>query len=365
MFNGNGQFEPLSYPVYPAVPGTLIKAADFNQVIDDIHGGLSSCVTRDGQSPLLANLPMGGFKLTGIAVSGFNVPSAVGDVLAWGAPASVTTFTATGNATFNGTLTLTSTLTTKGNVILGDAGADTLTITGQTGQLPNGITWFGQQIFDHNTQGASSVIIANHGKGSIRFVTGTTTEAAAQKFFNNAGTVRGAIYLKSDDTSIVLDGTGVPFQFGSKPPKSAVAASANDDLMRKQEVDAALTAFADGDPTKTFEVANATTSHHAVALGQFDFQYSGSNYKRTGPDGFIEIGGYSVSTIDGTETFSFAFGGFPNQCFQVLIVQVDASPSSERASLCSNGTITNTTFQIDRDADWNGNVGFFYRAVGR
>lgn len=67
-FNGAGQFVPVASPQFPAVSGSLIKSGDYNAVINDLmNNGLSVCVTRNGQSPPTANLPMGGFKLTGLA----------------------------------------------------------------------------------------------------------------------------------------------------------------------------------------------------------------------------------------------------------------------------------------------------------
>lgn len=65
-FDGNGNFTPSS-PDYPAVAGGTITAAKRNAIDLDFANGLSNCVTRDGQSPPTANLPMGSFKLTGLA----------------------------------------------------------------------------------------------------------------------------------------------------------------------------------------------------------------------------------------------------------------------------------------------------------
>lgn len=63
-FNGGGQFDPLPSPTYPAVADTVIYASRFNAVINDILTGLGQCITRDGQSPATADLPMGGNGLT-------------------------------------------------------------------------------------------------------------------------------------------------------------------------------------------------------------------------------------------------------------------------------------------------------------
>ena len=64
-FNGNGTFNLVAGN--PVTSGTTILSTVNNNTNSDIASGLSNCVTRDGQSPATTNLPMGGFKLTGLA----------------------------------------------------------------------------------------------------------------------------------------------------------------------------------------------------------------------------------------------------------------------------------------------------------
>ena len=68
-YNGVGSFTSLGAPTFPAIPNTYILASYFNATINDIFSGLSSVMTRDGQSPATANIPMGGNKLTGLGVA--------------------------------------------------------------------------------------------------------------------------------------------------------------------------------------------------------------------------------------------------------------------------------------------------------
>lgn len=67
-FDGNGTFTPSS-PEYPAIPGTLIEAADWNAIVEDFAAGLSNTLTRDGQSSMAADLNAGGFRVKNIAAS--------------------------------------------------------------------------------------------------------------------------------------------------------------------------------------------------------------------------------------------------------------------------------------------------------
>lgn len=64
-YNGSGVFSP-STADFPAVSGTLIQSTKFNNVINDIATGLSTALTKDGQTTVTANLPMAGFKHTGV-----------------------------------------------------------------------------------------------------------------------------------------------------------------------------------------------------------------------------------------------------------------------------------------------------------
>jgi hypothetical protein len=63
-FNGSGVWTPPGAN-YPAVANTLITAANRNAIDADIANGLSTCVTKDGQTTITANLPMAGFRHTG------------------------------------------------------------------------------------------------------------------------------------------------------------------------------------------------------------------------------------------------------------------------------------------------------------
>lgn len=70
-FNGAGLFL-INTAGQPVVTNTVISSSVFNAFAQDIATGLSTCLTRDGQSAATANIPMGGFKFTnlGLGVSG-------------------------------------------------------------------------------------------------------------------------------------------------------------------------------------------------------------------------------------------------------------------------------------------------------
>lgn len=62
--NGSGTYNRA---VSPYTAGTTITAATVNSEMDDIATALTQSLSRDGQSPPTANIPMGGFRLTGLA----------------------------------------------------------------------------------------------------------------------------------------------------------------------------------------------------------------------------------------------------------------------------------------------------------
>lgn len=67
-FNGSGAFTAPGAD-FPAVANTLIESAKFNNVVNDIATGLTTCITKDGQTTVTANIPLGGNKITGLAAA--------------------------------------------------------------------------------------------------------------------------------------------------------------------------------------------------------------------------------------------------------------------------------------------------------
>lgn len=66
-FNGSGVFNRNFSWTIDAANTIPITATRVDSDTNDIASGLSNCVTRDGQSPAMADLPMGGFKFTNCA----------------------------------------------------------------------------------------------------------------------------------------------------------------------------------------------------------------------------------------------------------------------------------------------------------
>lgn len=68
-FNGNGVFNRLYSWVQDAINGIKIRADRMDNEMNGMATGLSTCITTDGQSTVLADLNMNGFKLTEVGAA--------------------------------------------------------------------------------------------------------------------------------------------------------------------------------------------------------------------------------------------------------------------------------------------------------
>ena len=64
-YNGSGNFSVYT-PGNPAITGTSISSTAFNNTMNDFATGLSTALTKDGQTPATGNIPLGGNKVTGL-----------------------------------------------------------------------------------------------------------------------------------------------------------------------------------------------------------------------------------------------------------------------------------------------------------
>ena len=110
-YNGSGTFN-INSAGQPVVNGTTITSTAFNALTADLATGLTTALTKDGQTTPTANIKLGTYKLTGVGDA-----TTAGDAVTWGGPASHTTLTVTGALTYGG-VTLSSAVTGTGNMVL-------------------------------------------------------------------------------------------------------------------------------------------------------------------------------------------------------------------------------------------------------
>jgi hypothetical protein len=99
-FNGSGTFL-INSAGQPVVPNTIISSTAFNALTADLATGLSTCLTKDGQTTPTANIKLGGFKLINVGA-----PTLSGDALSFGNAATVSNLTATGTLNVSGASTI-------------------------------------------------------------------------------------------------------------------------------------------------------------------------------------------------------------------------------------------------------------------
>lgn len=64
-FNGSGTFV-INSTGQPVVTNTIISSTAFNALTADLATGLTTAMTKDGQTTATANIPMGTFRFTGL-----------------------------------------------------------------------------------------------------------------------------------------------------------------------------------------------------------------------------------------------------------------------------------------------------------
>jgi hypothetical protein len=225
-YNGSGTFN-INTAGQPVVTGTVISSTAFNALTADLGTGLSTAITKNGQTTVTANIPFNGYKLTGIAVA-----TASGDALSYGQAATVSAltdsaltsgrvpyastaglFVDSANLTFNGT-----TLTAAGfsGPISGVVTSTSITDSGLTsGRVTYATTGglltdsanltFNGTTLTANTIGAFTLsgTVAGGGNQLNNVVIGTTTPLAgafttlttSSTVTHNGGTANGVTYL--------------------------------------------------------------------------------------------------------------------------------------------------------------------------
>lgn len=98
-YNGSGVFL-INTAGQPVTPGSTISSTAFNALTTDLANGLTTALTKDGQTTPTSNIPLGGFKITGLG-AGTNPTDAVnlGQITAGGFDLTVA------NLGYTGTLT--------------------------------------------------------------------------------------------------------------------------------------------------------------------------------------------------------------------------------------------------------------------
>jgi hypothetical protein len=130
-YNGSGTVQ-INTTGQPVVAGTVISSTAFNSLTADLANGLSTAITKDGQTTVTNNIPMSGFKITGLGAATVGTDAARYSQIQGGTDKLITV---TGTDTLTGSLTPALTAYAAGNqfsfvVANTNTGAVTINIDG-------------------------------------------------------------------------------------------------------------------------------------------------------------------------------------------------------------------------------------------
>ena len=218
-YNGTGTFV-LNTAGLPYVTGTVISSTAGNALNNDLATGLSTAITKDGQTTPTANIPLGGFKITNL---GAGTVASDAARLSQVQNSGVTTLIAiTGTDTIAGVVTPTLTAYTAGQVFsfvvaatntgavtlnISSLGATAVTRTGAVALAAGDLVTGQVAIVEYD--GTRFQLINGNAYTNLRVsgtlgVTGITTvaagTAAAPTIVSTTGTADTGVFFPAADT---------------------------------------------------------------------------------------------------------------------------------------------------------------------
>ena len=192
-FNGSGTFL-INSSGQPVVTNTIISSTAFNALTADLATGLSTCLTKDGQTTPTANIPLGGFKLTGVGAA-----TLLGDALSFGNAATVSTLTATGASTLaaisvSGLGTYTNTQTFSGSTsalaakLKNALEGVTISATAATGTIAYDLTSQAVLYYTTNASGNWTLNVRGNGSTSLNSLMATGESVTLAFLVTNGAT---------------------------------------------------------------------------------------------------------------------------------------------------------------------------------
>jgi hypothetical protein len=270
---------------FPAVAATLIESAKFNSIINDINTSITQSIASDGQTPITANLPMGGFKHTGAA-------AAVGSG-EYAEYAQMNTAIAAGVATevTNRNTAIATSEQTQLYTAFTTTGTSTAYVATPSPAIATPASNARLRLKFHLASGATPTLTVGTVTAALQQYDGTGTLIAATLGLNQLADVEynGTVY-------VVL----MPLGFTQSAGDARYAKLA-------------------GLNTQVFNVANAASANNAVALGQYAFSNVSNNWSVTLPNGIIiKWGKYSYAGVHGSSYTPSFNTAFPTACFTVV-----------------------------------------------
>jgi hypothetical protein len=228
-YNGSGTFN-INTAGQPVVTGTIITSTAFNLLTSDLATGLTTALTKDGQTTPTANIPMGTFKITGLGAGTSATDAAQYGQLQAGA---TTIATVTGTDTLTGSLTPAIAAYATGNLFsfvaantntgaatinLNSLGAKSITKSGSTALAAGDIVSGQIHLIEYD---GTRFQLINPSASSISFgSTGLTPSTAT----TGAVTVAGTLAATNGGTGLTSLGTGVATWLGTPTSANLISA---------------------------------------------------------------------------------------------------------------------------------------------
>jgi len=200
-FNGSGTFQ-INTAGQPVVTGTTITSTAFNALTADLATGLSTCITKDGQTTPTANIPMGSNKITGLA-AGTAATDAANLSQAQSTAAKLLTVSGTDTITASGSPTVAA-YTTGASYYFSPANTN-------TGAVTINIDSLGAKSITKNGTTALGAGDLTAGRVSVMVYDGTQFQLVSAAGTGNITLTGNTISTSNSNGDLILDpnGTGV------------------------------------------------------------------------------------------------------------------------------------------------------------
>ena len=309
-YNGSGTFN-INTAGQPVVDGTVISSSVFNALTADLGTGLTTAITKDGQTTPTANIPLGTFKITGLGAG----TAATDAVRMSQLQAGGTTFlTAAGTDTITATASPALTAYATGNlftfvVAVTNTGAVTLNIDGLGAKA---VTRDGTTALAANDLVATEVVIV--GYDGTRFQVLNPNAATNYRVSGTLG-VTGVATMTAAPVFSSATASQAMFTDGSKALVSNAITGTGNVVMSASPTLTGTIAAASQTLSGTLGVTGATTLSAALTYGGVTLANSvtgtGSMVLATSPTlttpalGTPASGVLSSCTVDGTDAVGF------------------------------------------------------------
>lgn len=368
-YNGAGTFV-INSTGQPVAAGTAITATAFNALTADLATGLSTAMCKDGQSTATANLPMGGFKLTGLGNG-----SAATDSVALGQLQGLTAsyLTVSGSTTITATASPTLTAYTAGQAFWFKAAgtcssSPTINIDGLGAKnLSNGaslaaggllsgliyiIVYDGSQFLVANPSGIRTLTVTS----SFNSIGSTTIgDAAGDALTVNSSAITIPNGLSFDTDVLSIDAANNRVGVGTTTPSqllsvSAPAASDAPLLLKAPSTNKSIVNFGD---TASDTVGSIQYDHTVDALIGI---VNGSEALRVASTGKVGIGTNApgqLLTVAGTIESTTGGVKFPDGTTQTTASKILQQVSASSSAYASGTTTTPADDTIPQQTEGN------------